>query len=234
MRLAMLLAALALAVTARTARAQFPESGRPRALIGGGLGLAVPVGEFQEFVNLGGGFGGFFVYHFDHRRILGIRADGGLAIYGRETTRRPLSPTVPFVDVEVTTQNEIVMFDVGPQLTLPAGRLHPYVNATVGFSYFATKSSVRGSSSSQSFAETTNFDDFTFAWQSGTGMWITLSQGKNPVLLDLSARYVGNGRVRYLREGSIVDNGDGTISFTPIESETNLWWIQLGVAIGFG
>ncbi|MGH7544727.1 MAG: hypothetical protein ACREKI_00930 [Gemmatimonadota bacterium] len=233
-------AVLAVVSTAGTAWAQFPErpplgpplsEGPPRAFAGGGLGLAVPVGEFQEFVNLGGGLGGFFLYNFDDRRIFGLRVDGGFIVYGSETTRRPL---LPLIDVEVTTRNAIVMLDIGPQLTFPAGRVQPYVNATVGFSYFVTTSSVRGSSSTESFAETTNFDDFTFAWQSGTGLWITLSRGKNPVLLDLSARYVGNGRVRYLREGSIDENPDGSITITPIESETNLWFIQVGVAVGVG
>jgi hypothetical protein len=65
-------------------------------------------------------------------------------------------------------------------------------------------------------------------------MWITLSCGETPVHLDLSARYIGNGRVRYLREGSIEENPDGSVTITPIESETNLWWIQVGVAVGVG
>lgn len=38
--------------------------------------------------------------------------------------------------------------------------------------------------------------------------------------------------MRYLREGSIQEEPDGTISFTPIESETNLLWLQFGVSIG--
>lgn len=211
---------------------QLSELSANRAFAGGGLGLAVPVGEFENYVGVGGGFGGFFLYNFAPAGLLGLRADFAYVVYASETRRRPLSPTVPFIDVDVTTRNQIVWLDLGPQLTFQTRFVRPYANATIGFSYFSTSSSVRGSGSSEDFAQTTNFDDLTFAWQTGTGLWITLSRGARPVLLDASVRYVGNGRVRYLREGSIEENADGTISFEPIESETNLMWIQVGVSIG--
>ena len=43
-----------------------------------------------------------------------------------------------------------------------------------------------------------------------------------------------NGQVRYLREGSIREAPDGSISFRPIESETNMLLIQVGVSFAFG
>lgn len=234
MRVASAVVLLGLVLGVGTARAQFPESlAPPRSFAGIGLGLGVPVGEFENYIGVGGGLGGFFLYNFDRQGLLGLRLDGAYLVYGSETRRRPLSPTVPLITVDVTTRNQIVWLDVGPQFTfLPGGIVRPYVNATIGFSYFATRSSVRGSGSSEDFASTTNFDDLTFSWQSGTGLWITLSRGRNPVHLDASVRYIGNGRVRYLREGSIIEEPDGSVTFQPIESETNLLWIQVGVSIG--
>jgi hypothetical protein len=43
------------------------EGPRGRAVAGGHLALAIPVGEFQNYVDAGGGLGGFFLYNFDRR-----------------------------------------------------------------------------------------------------------------------------------------------------------------------
>ncbi len=65
----------------------------------------------------------------------------------------------------------------------------------------------------------------------GGGLQIRLGGSRQVLFLDLGARYWHNGRVRYLKEGSIQDNADGTLSFTPIESEANLWLIHLGLSV---
>ena len=61
-----------------------------------------------------------------------------------------------------------------------------------------------------------------------------LRGGARPISIDLSARYHGNGEAKYLRKGDIIDHPDGSISFTPNHSETNLWTFQLGVSMGAG
>ena len=91
---------------------------------------------------------------------------------------------------------------------------------------------MRGTSNGADFASSTNFDDFTFAASGGGGLWITLHAGPRPIRLDLGARYLNNGRVKYLREGSIHEAPDGSISFKPIESESNLVLYHLGVSVG--
>lgn len=197
-------------------------------VVGGNLLVGFPVGEFDNFVDPSPGFS---LYALGQRGIWGLRLDGSLVYYGRETRRRPLSQTIQFVEVDVTTENFILSLLIGPQITARAGVIRPYLNVGLGFSYFATESSVSGSGNVLDFASSTNFDDFTFAYGSGGGFWIPLSR---KVTLDFSGRYLRNGRVRYLREGSIIEAPDGSISFTPIESETNLLLIQVGVSIRTG
>jgi hypothetical protein len=155
-------------------------------------------------------------------------------IYGSETRRVPLAPSGPLalVNVDVTTSNVIVNLGIGPQLTATRGAIRPYVNGEIGFSYFGTSSSVEGTHDVEPFASSTNFDDFTFALRGGGGLWILLSNRRTPVSLDLSAHYIRNGRVSYLREGSITFDTDGAPVYHPIESETNLWLVQAGVSIG--
>ncbi len=226
-RVASLLLGLAVMLPVAETRAQLQVQG----LGGGGVLIGFPVGEFENFVDPSPGFSLYGLAQFGARGILGLRLDGSLIFYGSETRRRPLSPTIQLIDVDVTTQNTIASIIIGPQLSAPSGTVRPYVNAGLGFSYFSTESSVSGSSDTEPFASTTNFDDFTFALVSGGGVWIRLSR---TVFLDLSGRYLRNGRVRYLREGSIIEATDGSISFTPIESETNMLLIQVGVSVSLG
>ena len=200
---------------------------------GAHLNLALPQGEFSDFVDAGFGFGGWFAFNLDRRGTIAFKIDGNWLIYGSETRRRPLSPTVPFVTVDVTTRNNIYTMGAGPLISLSAGPIKPYITGSIGFSYFATESGVSGTNNGDDFAQSTNFDDFTFAVVAGGGMRIQLSHGRTPIFIDLASEYHRNGQASYLREGSITDNGNGTITFTPIQSETNLMLIKLGVSGSF-
>jgi hypothetical protein len=53
------------------------------------------------------------------------------------------------------------------------------------------------------------------------------------VFIDGGLRYQSHGQTRYLREGSITPTTGGGVTFTPIESKTDLMIIHLGVQLGF-
>lgn len=231
------LAAAILAVAGSTPLAaqglvELPEHSRRQILVGGGLTLAVPTGEFGDFVDFGGGLHGFGVFNFDREGTVGLRLDGSALWYGSETVRVPLSSFTRRVMIDVTTENLITSLGVGPQLTLGNGPIRPYVYGLVGFSYFATVSRASGSADVDDFASTTNFDDLTFSATAGAGFMIQVSGGRTPVWIDLSGFAVQNGRTRYLREGSIQERSDGSLFITPIESETNMLAFRLGVTAG--
>jgi hypothetical protein len=210
------------------------EPGRSaRFQAGADLQLALPQGEFSDFVNVGGGVGGWFAVNLDRRGTIALRFDGSWILYGQENRRRPLSTTVPFVTVDVTTSNNIYAFGIGPLITLGHGPLAPYLNGSAGFSYFATESGVSGTNNGYDFAHSTNFDDFTFSWSAGGGLRLRVGHGRTPVFLNFASEYHQNGQASYLREGSIIDNGNGTISFAPIQSETNLLVLKFGVSGAF-
>lgn len=196
---------------------------------GASLGVALPVGQFANYVNLGGGLNAFAALKLARDGAASIRTDLSFLLYGSETRHTPLSNTVQLVNVDVTTQNTIFSFGIGPQLTATRGAIRPYAVGQVGFSYFATVSSVSGSGDVETFASSTNFDDVTFALRGGGGLWIRLSPA---VALDLSAHFINNGRVQYLREGSITFDATGAPIYHPIESETNLWIVHAGVSVG--
>jgi opacity protein-like surface antigen len=122
---------------------------------------------------------------------------------------------------------------IGPQLTWPKGKVRPYVNGGVGAQYFFTESSVDDEDNSNStIASTTNYSDWTSTWVAGGGVYFPVHEYKTPVQIDLGVQYVGGGRARYLRPGSIQDLPNAQIAITPLESETHLLLVRIGVRIG--
>lgn len=225
---------LALALAARPAASQWDdEPRRPTGFYAGGsLAYADPRGEFADFVDDGFGGTGHVLYALGGSPFA-LRLDGGVVVYGRERQRVPLSSTIGgriLVDLETT--NNIAFIGVGPQIGVPSGRLSPYVNGFAGVSYLYTESSVEGTRSDEEFASTTNFDDAVFSWGAGGGLYVPLRRGASPISLDLGVVYHVNGEARYLREGGIIDNPDGSITLRPVRSEADLLTVRLGVSVG--
>jgi opacity protein-like surface antigen len=136
------------------------------------------------------------------------------------------------IEVDVTTTNSVLYGGLGPEVVLATGAVEPYVNASLGFSYFATTSSLSGQSDSEDFASTTNFDDALFAWRAGAGVRVQVHGGRNPVALDLGLERHENGVADFLAKGDIQDNPDGSITVFPNRSEANMVTVRLGVTVG--
>ncbi|MDH3290551.1 MAG: hypothetical protein OEO20_04415 [Gemmatimonadota bacterium] len=204
----------------------------PRHMLGINGTVVRPVGEFQQFVDWGGGLGMYGVVNLSPDGLVGLRFDGSFVIYGHERYATPLSPWVPRVWVDVNTDNMILSFGLGPQLTFGNGPIRPYVFGTAGLAYFTTVSSVKGADNLDAFAQSTNFDDVTAALTGGAGMLFRLTRGRHPVSLDLSVQSTHHGEADYLRRGSIVENPDGSLTLYPIRSETNIVTFRAGIAIG--
>ena len=207
-----------------------PAAVRSYGWAGGSLALGLPTGEFRRYVSAGGGLNIFGALKLTPDGLLSLRLDGTLLIYGLVTRTVPLgSGPLGLIDVDVQTSNVIVGLYLGPQLTVPRGAVRPYANAGIGYSGFFTGSSVSGTDNSDSFASSTNFSDGTFAVRAGGGVWIQAWRGRRPVAIDIGAQYVWNGRVSYLREGSITFYLVNPV-YSPVRSETHLWLIHVGVS----
>jgi hypothetical protein len=192
---------------------------------------AQPLGEFNDYIDVGGGLAAGVMYQLSPSSPVAIRADFGYVLYGSEKKR--IHP-FPRLEGDITTNNSIIYAAIGPQIMVPDGLLRPYIGGSIGLSYFFTQSSLDGiTAGSDAILQTTNFDDVTFAYTGAGGVYVPLRRGLKPISLDIGARYHGNGRARYLREGSIQDNPDNSITVTPIESETNLVTWHLGITVGF-
>jgi hypothetical protein len=208
--------------------------GSTRGAFGIGFNYGQPVGDFHDYVEQGFGVDGFFRWNGDPRGIFSLRVEGGFLGYGRETKRVPLSSTIGGrILVDLTTSNNIVWLGLGPQLTIPMPGVRPYLNASAGFSYFFTESTVEGSNNNEDFASTTNYDDGGFAWGGGGGILIPFRTKDGEFAIDFGVRYHGNGEMSYLRENGIEDIPGGGIRLHPIRSEANLVTYRLGFAYAF-
>ncbi len=120
---------------------------------------------------------------------------------------------------------------LGPQLVTPRGSIRPYLTAFAGFSYFSTDSTVREDPRFLPTAFSTNYDDTAFAYGGGIGVLMPLGRGQSGGLaLDLGARFLGSGKVRYLAEGDLQDAPGGSVTFTPRQTETNRIEFHIGLA----
>jgi opacity protein-like surface antigen len=227
-------AVIALAIPS-VSRAQISLREQPRMEAGAAFEYAQPVGDFRQNVRQGFGGAGHFIFGIDPEAIVGIRVDAGFINYGNDTHYVPFSSSVRRIIVREETSNNIFMASVGPQLTLPIGRVRPYVNAGIGFAYFYTQTSLDTDDDSQQIAQTTNYSDNSLAYTAGAGFNIPLTSGKSPIALDVGARYNSVGTARYLTRGDIMDdpNSQYGIIITPHESAANFIAYQLGISFRF-
>jgi opacity protein-like surface antigen len=221
-----LAAILITTATPSDAQVNQPETGR--FTIGGNFITGLPTGEFADTTGTSLGFS--LVGYLNLTRFFRIRVDGGYVQYGSET-RRVCMPNCRVV-FDLKTSNGIGFGSAGPELVAPAGRIRPYVNAGIGGSYFITGSHLEGADDEHAIGKTTNFADGTFAVMAGGGVYIPLSLKSSPVAIDLGLRYHRNGTVKYLREGDIRDNADGTIFFIPRQTRADLFTVMIGMTVG--
>ena len=244
-RLALLAAALLLAVPA-AARAQDCDYDyddcdewydyTPGSYVGGSFAIARPQGEFADYVD--GGLGGdlHYIRKLDHNGNVGLRIDAGILNYGYD--HYYADDYSGYETLDVTTTNNIAFIGIGPQIGLPDGRLRPYVNAHVGYSFLWTSTSVEDrdyydrDEYYDPYASITHIDDWSFSYGAGAGLYVPIRHGDSPVSLDLGVRYHNNGEADYLREGDIVDNQDGSVSLYPVRSDTDLLTFHIGFSVG--
>ena len=239
MRSAPLLAVAALAATVTVAGAQTNddtiELQRPiRGAVGGNVYYAKPVGEFSQFINRGYGGAAHATIHVGPSNAVGLRIDASYLNYGRETVHDICAlPGNCRVVVDVTTTNNIAFFGAGPQFMVADGPIRPYVAGQLGWTFIWTNSSIEDADDDDSSVlDSQNISDNTFSYGGLGGILVPVSSGRNPVSLDFGVRYLRNGSVRYLREGDIIDDGNGAPILNVQRSRADLVTYYLGVSIG--
>ena len=187
-----------------------------------------PLGELSTGPGLGIALGAS--YALDRFRIFHLHGTFRASIYDHESREVCFSSTVGCrIRLDLNTSYSTLYLGFGPQVVIPMGPASLALDATAGWSIFTAGSSLEGvDEHNESFGNTTNYDDHTFAWSTGGQLRIPVS----PVIaIAIGGHYQDTGEVSYLREGGIIDNPDGSLSYDPQRTEANMVAITLGVAV---
>ena len=197
--------------------------------LGGGLAASLPTGTFANFGREGIGAGVHAIYGIDPAAVLGLRLDGAFLSNGSDIFSAPIVGPLPGAFIDVRTRAYSAMFAVGPQISVPAGPVRPYVNAVGSVGYFYSTTSVQSYDCyCGSYARTT-IGSSAFGYGFGGGLDLQVSYS-TPVFVTLDAQWRTHGAAdHYL--GSFVDETNGIVIETVYDA-AEVWLLRLGVSVG--
>jgi len=203
--------------------------------------LGFPQNEFSENVdNIGFGLSGHFGYQIPRSPVT-IGSTLGFLIYGRESRKEPLSPTIPDIIVDVVTTNNIftghLLMRIQPFASDAA--IKPYLEGLFGFHYLWTETKIEDWNDDDADISSKNYDDAAMSYGGGAGLMIRVYQGQKEksdgfysINIDIGVRYLFGGEAAYLKKGDIIRD-NGKVIYSPSQSTTDLMTTTVGVTFNF-
>jgi len=214
-------------------------SARPAAAqsltVGGDVVFAKPYGEFGQNVRQGWGFAGYGLLGSKNtNNPLGLRLDVNYLNYGNTSALRWFDSFFGSYAIDQKTTNNILVFGIGPQLTVRSGPVRPYINFMGGLSHYYTETSLEGYDSDRFESKRTEQSNWKLSYGGGGGFLIPISVGAMPVSIDVGAQYRVSGRTTYLTRDDIhPDEDTGRITVTPRTTDVRYITYRLGVSVAF-
>ena len=191
----------------------------------------VPVGRFGNNVGASPGVALDFTARIGQTPV-SVGAAFDYLRYGKETRRISVFPAVPEVFSDVDTTNNLIRTHALVRVQSPAGRVRPYAEGLLGFSYVYTRTSV-DLGDDDGGAATTHLGKFAPSFGAGGGVTIGIWAGHDARLgLDIGLRYLTSGEVDYLTSGDLQRDEIGAM-FEPTRSPATLFGFQFGVNVDF-
>lgn len=231
-------AAAGILLSATLSFGQFVES---RGVWGFSLGELYPSGAFAENARRGGaGFGFFFAKRLGRSPVF---AGGEFSFHFYGDTHRHESMAgigVPEVQLDVETFNNILQGLFLLRVEPLRGGVKPYAEALAGVSYLYTDTSVYSHTFPwEDLAYDINYDSFTVTAGVGAGLALRVGRPRDrpehrrkESLIEIKVRYMAGGVAKYLRQGSIVVEGD-TFTYQVEKSATSFVTVQMGFSFFF-
>ena len=143
----------------------------PRWHFGFAADIGQPVGAFKRHVVNATGGQAHALLRLDRHGLTSLRMQAGWLNYGHESQRSCVG-TAPHcrVAVNLTTVNGIFTLALGPQFTVPIGKVRGYGYGLVGMSRFATVSGLGGGLVPDFVAADENFGDGGVMLSGGIGV----------------------------------------------------------------
>ena len=191
----------------------------------------VPIGTFGNKIGTSPGGAVDFTARVGRTPVF-VGAALDILHYGRETRRIAPFPAIPEVFSNVDTTNRLFRTHALLRFQPVTGRLRPYAEGLLGFSYVYTRTSVDlGDEGAQ--AGTTHLDDFAPSLGAGGGVTIGLvSVPGARFALDIGLRYLTSSEVDYLAPGELQRDESG-VTFEPTRSPATMFGVQIGLAVDF-
>ena len=191
----------------------------------------VPVGPFGNNVGTSPGAAVDFTVRVGQTPV-SVGAAFDYLRYGTETRRLSVFPSVPEVFNDVNTTNNFIRTHALVRVQPRTGRVRPYAEGLLGFSYAYTRTSVDLGYDGGSEG-TTHLGDFAPSFGAGGGVTIGLASWNEGRLgLDIGLRYLTGGEVDYLTQGDLQRHASG-VTFAPTRSRATLFGFQFGVNVDF-
>jgi hypothetical protein len=206
----------------------FGESGMSRTLAGFSMGGLFPAGAFNDHVSQNGFGLGLFYGRRAGKAPVFIGFELSLNFYGY-AQRHEYIEGIPEVRLDVDTLNNIGQGLLFVRLQPRRGAVMTYVEGLAGISYLWTETTISGHNYPwDEISSDTNFDAFTVTAGAGAGLSVRLSRrrvrdpgrGRKETFLDFKVRYMAGGRAKYLKQGSIVVEGN-QFTYTYEQSATS-------------
>ena len=190
----------------------------------------VPLGTFGKKVGASPGAAVDFTARIGRTPVF-VGAAFDYLLYGTENREVALFPAVPEVFSDVDTTNNLIRTHALVRVQPSTGRLRPYAEGLLGFSYVYTRTSV--DLGYESGGATTHLGDFAPSFGAGGGATIELVSGQGGRLgLDIGFRYLTGGDVDYLARGELQRHETG-VTFEPSRSPATMFGVQIGIAVDF-
>lgn len=204
----------------------------PRWQVGLAADAGQPVGAFKQHVKNAAGMQGHALLRLDRAGVASLRLQGGWLNYGHESQRSCLgTPPQCRVAVNVTTANGILSLALGPQVSIPFGRVRTYGYGLVGLSRFATVSGLGGGLVPDLLAADENFGNGGLMLTGGIGLKMPVHRSTS---VDIAVGYERHGTRKYLLQGGLTDLPDGSLGFDIKRSKADLYGIRIGLTTAIG
>ncbi len=197
----------------------------------------VPVGEFRNHEDGGGGVDLMLGYQPFRRQPLVLRASGGFMQYGAVYAsgfQRVCDEYSCWTERATyqARQHSLMVFQGGPEFMATDGTWRPFAFALAGVTYFRSSANIPPSNPQGTPERETLFSSNNVSSAYGAGIRRVTTRVGREMGLELSARVLRNAAASYLTEDGVQQQPDGSWLVTPRHGAANVLGLHVGLWIG--
>lgn len=203
----------------------------------GGFG-GLPLGEFRQYEDGGGGAEMMLGFQPWRRQPLVVRLQGGGMLYGavgaygyQDVCDQYNSCWTERVRYNARS-HAMWSLQGGPEFMATDGRWRPFAYALAGYTLFHSQANYKPSTPYGQEYSQSLFTSHNFSTSYGGGLRWTRSRYGREKALELSARVTRNAKAQYLTEDGLYQNPDSSWSVSPRRGAANLLILQVSLWIG--